>query len=126
MRNELPKYLLVGPSCSTWLRQLAWERLVELHRRHIHAQKRSVQREERGFRLPEDSASTLQAPGCRRASPISHLLRQEQHERVHPGSLPHWASAIRKFVCATWSSFPSPKLPPFCIARAVKPPSCER
>src|SRR5436305_2971842 len=29
-----------------WLRQLAWERLIELHRQHIYAQKRSVTREE--------------------------------------------------------------------------------
>src|SRR5438876_6681359 len=25
-----------------WLRQLAWERLIKLHQRHLHAQKRGV------------------------------------------------------------------------------------
>src|SRR5205807_8369026 len=30
-----------------WLRQLAWERLVKLHQRHIQAQRRSTTREQR-------------------------------------------------------------------------------
>jgi RNA polymerase sigma-70 factor, ECF subfamily len=30
---------------SAWPRQFAWERLVKLHRHHIHAKKRSVSRE---------------------------------------------------------------------------------
>ena len=29
-----------------WLRRLAWERLLQLHRRHLHADRRSVLREE--------------------------------------------------------------------------------
>src|SRR5579864_4019582 len=36
-RRPLPFY--------AWLRQFAWERLLKLHRRHIHTQKRSVTRE---------------------------------------------------------------------------------
>ncbi len=84
--NELPRYLEGRPiPFYPWLRQLAWERLVELHRRHIHAQKRSVQREEaRSFHLPDESAfdlaDRLVAAG---ASPISNLLREEQRDRVH-------------------------------------------
>jgi RNA polymerase sigma-70 factor, ECF subfamily len=83
--QELPEYLLRRPiPFYPWLRQLAWERLLELHRRHILAQKRSVQREEpRGFHLPDESAldlaDRLVAGG---GSPISHLLVQEQRERV--------------------------------------------
>src|SRR6516165_1104155 len=34
-----------------WLRRLAWERLVKLHRRHLRAHRRSVEREEPGVRL---------------------------------------------------------------------------
>src|SRR5262245_17814507 len=43
-----------------WLRQLAWDRLVELHRRHVRAGKRSVTREEPGvLALPDESAVEL-------------------------------------------------------------------
>ncbi len=51
-RRPLPFY--------PWLRQLAWERLVDLHRRHVRAQKRSVRREERQSPpLPNSSAQEL-------------------------------------------------------------------
>jgi len=43
-RRPLPFY--------PWLRQLAWERLVKLHRRHIQAQKRSLTREAEGRHGP--------------------------------------------------------------------------
>jgi len=67
-----------------WLRQLAWERLIELSRRHIYAQKRSVTREEpSALDLPDESAlelaNRLLAPG---SSPMNHLLRAEQRARV--------------------------------------------
>jgi RNA polymerase sigma-70 factor (ECF subfamily) len=83
--QELPDYLIRRPiPFYPWLRQLAWERLLELHRRHIFAQKRSVQREELcGFHLPDESAldlaNRLVASG---ASPISHLLLEERRARV--------------------------------------------
>jgi RNA polymerase sigma-70 factor (ECF subfamily) len=83
--KELPAYLLQRPlPFYPWLRQLAWERLLELHRRHILAQKRSVQREEpRGFHLPDESALDLaDRLVSRGSSPISHLLREEQRARV--------------------------------------------
>jgi RNA polymerase sigma-70 factor (subfamily 1) len=51
-RRPLPFY--------PWLRQLAWERLVDLHRRHVRTQKRSVRREERQSPpLPNSSAQEL-------------------------------------------------------------------
>lgn len=67
-----------------WLRQLAWERLIQLQRRHLYAQKRSVRREERQYlALPDDSAvhlaQRLLAPG---SSPSQRLLRQELRDRV--------------------------------------------
>ena len=67
-----------------WLRQLAWERLVELHRRHIRAQSRSVMREEwRGVPLSDESADGLAdrllASGT---GPMGHLLRKELRSRV--------------------------------------------
>src|SRR5438093_8530899 len=43
-----------------WLRQLAWERLVEQHRRHVQAKKRSVVREESlGLGLSGQSVQAL-------------------------------------------------------------------
>jgi RNA polymerase sigma-70 factor (ECF subfamily) len=67
-----------------WLRQLAWERLIELHRRHLYAQKRSVRREDREYlALPDDSAlhlaQRLLAPG---SSPSERLRREELRDRV--------------------------------------------
>jgi RNA polymerase sigma-70 factor (ECF subfamily) len=67
-----------------WLRQLAWERLLDLHRRHLWAQKRSVMREEgQSLPLADESALVLAerllAGG---GSPISQLLREEVQQRV--------------------------------------------
>ena len=67
-----------------WLRQLTWERLIEVHRRHLYAQKRSVRREDQEYlALPDDSAlhlaQRLLAPG---SSPSERLLREELRDRV--------------------------------------------
>jgi RNA polymerase sigma-70 factor (ECF subfamily) len=67
-----------------WLRQLAWERLIQLHRRHLYAQKRSVCREDREYlAVPDESAvhlaQRLLAPG---SSPSERLLREELRDRV--------------------------------------------
>jgi RNA polymerase sigma-70 factor (ECF subfamily) len=83
--QELSDYLRTRPlPFYPWLRQLAWERLLELHRRHLHAQKRSVRREDPDFfKLPDESAvqlaQRLLAPG---SSPSERLLREELRERV--------------------------------------------
>src|SRR5262245_39202304 len=51
-RRPLPFY--------PWLRRLAWERLVALHRHHVRAGCRSVAREEPGgLALPDESAVEL-------------------------------------------------------------------
>jgi RNA polymerase sigma-70 factor (ECF subfamily) len=75
-RRPLPFY--------PWLRRLAWERLVKLHRRHIRAQRRSVTREDPNqLALPDESvlalARRLIAPG---SSPSQHLIREELRGRV--------------------------------------------
>jgi RNA polymerase sigma-70 factor, ECF subfamily len=54
------------PFCA-WLRRIAWERLVALQRRHVHARRRSVGREEPGG-LPEQSALELAERLCARGS----------------------------------------------------------
>src|SRR5262245_59310324 len=83
--RELSDYLRNRPlPFYPWLRQLAWDRLIELHRRHLYAQKRSVRREDPDFlALPDESAVQLArrllAPG---SSPSKRLLRDELRGRV--------------------------------------------
>ncbi len=67
-----------------WLRQFAWERLLQLHRFHVQAQRRSVDREQlRIFDLPGESevalAERLVNSGT---SPSGRLLRAELRQRV--------------------------------------------
>jgi RNA polymerase sigma-70 factor, ECF subfamily len=67
-----------------WLRRLAWERIIQLHRRHLRTQKRAVTREERlDLLLPDESAMQLAerlvASGT---SPSQWLLRDEQGRRL--------------------------------------------
>jgi RNA polymerase sigma-70 factor (ECF subfamily) len=81
--GQLSEYLREQPvAFYPWLRRLAWEHLVQLHQRHLHAGKRSVRREER-WELPEESAlelaGRLLGSGT---SPSRHVLRQEQRRRV--------------------------------------------
>jgi RNA polymerase sigma-70 factor (ECF subfamily) len=83
--QELSDYLRNRPlPFYPWLRQLAWDRLIELHRRHLYAQKRSVRREDPDFlALPDESAvqlaQRLLAPG---SSPSERVLRDELRGRV--------------------------------------------
>lgn len=67
-----------------WLRELALNRMIDLHRRHAVAQKRSVAREEASRRLPEESvmhlARRLAGSGT---SPSRQFDRREQRERLH-------------------------------------------
>src|SRR4051794_39499423 len=66
-----------------WLRQLAGERIVDAHRRHVTTQRRSVTLEHRELELPDASADQL----VRRlfaadTSPSNRMIRQERHERL--------------------------------------------
>jgi RNA polymerase sigma-70 factor (ECF subfamily) len=66
-----------------WLRQLAWERLVQLHRRHIRAGKRSVRREQTDLPLSDESVQALvDRLVSRGSSPSARLNRSEQRRRV--------------------------------------------
>jgi len=74
-RRPLPFY--------PWLRQLAWERLVQLHRRHVRAGKRSVRREQADLPLSEESVLELaDRLVSRGSSPSARLHRSEQRRRV--------------------------------------------
>ena len=66
-----------------WLRQLAWDRLVQLHRRHVRAGKRTVRREQAELLLSEESALALaDRLVSRGSSPSARLRRSEQRHRV--------------------------------------------
>jgi RNA polymerase sigma-70 factor (ECF subfamily) len=65
-----------------WLRRIAWERLVRLHRRHLHARRRSVGREEPPA-LPDRSALDLaERVFARGPSPSRQARLGELRERV--------------------------------------------
>lgn len=83
--QNLSDYLRERPvAFYPWLRRMAWERLIDLHRRHIVTRKRSVNREEaQALPLSNDSAQLLAnrlfAIG---SSPSERLVRSEQRARV--------------------------------------------
>jgi RNA polymerase sigma-70 factor (ECF subfamily) len=83
--RKLPDYLRTQPvSFYPWLRQIAFERLLRLHSRHIDVQKRSVGREARwSAGLSDQSvmhlARMMAAPG---SSPSAHLAAKELREKV--------------------------------------------
>jgi RNA polymerase sigma-70 factor (ECF subfamily) len=67
-----------------WLRQFAWQKLVQLHRHHIYARRRSVAREEPGpLPLPDPSADVLAgALVASGTSPSGRLILHELRGRV--------------------------------------------
>jgi RNA polymerase sigma-70 factor (ECF subfamily) len=83
--HKLPDYLERRPlPFYPWLRQLALERLIVMHRRHIQAEKRSVTREE-CQPLPLTDESTIQLADrllATGSTPVGRLLRDELQRRV--------------------------------------------
>jgi RNA polymerase sigma-70 factor (ECF subfamily) len=83
--RKLPAYLRDRPlPFYPWLRRIAWERLVKVHRRHLSAGVRDATRETpAGLGLPDESAwdlaGKLVASGT---SPINRLVRDEMRARV--------------------------------------------
>src|SRR5215470_11921496 len=65
-----------------WLRQLAQRRLIDFHRRHVKARRRTVTREATQV-LPDRSAMSLAVRLFGRpSSPSARLQRQERRDRV--------------------------------------------
>jgi RNA polymerase sigma-70 factor (ECF subfamily) len=81
---QLRRYLEERPlPFYPWLRQLAQRRLIDLHRRHVQARRRTVTREEAGGGLPDRSALALaERLFGRPSSPSARLHRQERRDRV--------------------------------------------
>lgn len=66
-----------------WLRRLAWERIVQLHRWHVRTGKRSVIREEVDLPLPDESALQLaDRLAARGSNPSARLRHDEMRDRV--------------------------------------------
>ena len=83
--QKLTSYLRKRPlPFYPWLRQLALERIGEMHRQHLKVRKRSVQREAFPLpHLPDESALELADHLYARGSrPNSGLARREAAERV--------------------------------------------
>jgi len=82
-----------------WLRQLAWQRLVQLHRRHIGAAKRSVKRERATDNFSSD-LSVLQLAhwvAVKDSSPSQRQVREERHNKLM-GSLQELPEHYRQIV----------------------------
>ena len=81
---NLDRYLCERPlPFYPWLRQLAQRRLIDLHRRHVRARRRSVTREVGPPGLPDHSALALaDRLFARASSPSAGLRRQERRDRV--------------------------------------------
>jgi RNA polymerase sigma-70 factor (ECF subfamily) len=83
--RQFPRYLDERPlPFYPWLRQIALQRLTQLHRRHIGARRRSVLREEMEIPAwPDDSALELVQRLCSNGSrPDARLERQEIVQQV--------------------------------------------
>ena len=81
---NLDRYLRERPlPFYPWLRQFAERRLIDLHRRHVQARRRSVTRERGSIGLPDHSALALaDRLLARTSSPSLRLRRQERSDRV--------------------------------------------
>jgi RNA polymerase sigma-70 factor (ECF subfamily) len=81
---QLHRYLHERPlPFYPWLRRMAERRLIELHRRHVQARRRTVTREVAAGGLPDHSALALaERLVGRPSSPSARLHRQERRERV--------------------------------------------
>ena len=78
---KLPEYLREQPvAFYPWLRRIAWERMVDLQRQHLGAQRRSVAREEpQPGEFSDNSLDELAkslAPEA--AGPLTVLVREER------------------------------------------------
>ena len=70
-----------------WLRQIAWQRLIDIHRRHLQAQRRSVSREVPPALPDESMADLADLLVSSRSTPSKQLIREELRDRVRQALL---------------------------------------
>lgn len=83
--SRLDQYLIDEPiPFYPWLRQIAWEKLIQLHRRHIGSQKRSAAREvSLPVRITDESVASLSRIAiAQQDSPSEQVVRSELNRRV--------------------------------------------
>ena len=83
--RRLPSYTRSQPlPFYPWLRGIAWQHLVDLHRQHVGARKRTLRREvSADMQLPDESAIDLvQRLASSGTSPSQRAIREEVRERV--------------------------------------------
>lgn len=78
--QKLPEYLRTQPiPFYPWLRRIAWENIVQLHRQHLLAQARAVTREERvDLALPDHSAVDLAERLIAKGSSATRQMMQKE------------------------------------------------
>jgi RNA polymerase sigma-70 factor (ECF subfamily) len=81
--RRLPAYLSTRPlPFFLWLREIAFDRISDLHRRHLGAQARTVFREEARAGAGHSSAALLERLLASGTNPLGHLVRLELQARV--------------------------------------------
>jgi RNA polymerase sigma-70 factor (ECF subfamily) len=83
--QKLPEYLRTQPiPFYPWLRRIAWENIVQLHRQHLLAQARAVTREQQlEVALPDHSAHDLaERLIAKGSSATQKMLQKEIKDRV--------------------------------------------
>lgn len=81
---KLPAFAATRPiPVYPWLRSIAWDQLIQVHRRHLNADCRSVRREESFLALPNHSEILLaERLAASATNPSRRALREELRERV--------------------------------------------
>jgi RNA polymerase sigma-70 factor (ECF subfamily) len=81
--QQLRRYLRERPvAFYPWLRQIAWNRLVDLYRQHVLADKRSVYREASQLLSADSIRIVAEKLVSREPGPSEFVLRQEMNERL--------------------------------------------
>ena len=83
--RKISKYLLEKPiAFYPWLRQMAWDQIVAMHRKHLYSERRSCRREEEvSVGLSDESVADLASKFVDKAQgPLNQLVRTEIGERV--------------------------------------------
>ena len=82
--RQLPAYLRTRAlPFYPWLRRIAFDRLVDLHRRHLHAKRRSVGREEPQGLSDESAVALVYRLLAPETSHLGRMVRQEMLHRIH-------------------------------------------
>lgn len=82
-----------------WLRQLAWDRLADAHRRHVRAARRSVTREDaNSFGLPDNSALELAGRLVGTGAGPSELARREEMRLIVRAALEQLSERDRELL----------------------------